>query len=170
MGEVDAGMVLGAFSYVTVLALILGLMGIGGVKVPFTPTSPTDPTGQSTTSANGTTLAPGTERQGFISAVVECTAFIVTAGIPLLLGADFNCSRNTVGSTFIGADGFFNAAGSFVDAFVGMLKFALSIFVFMWQLSTLQIPEIPSWFSIAIATPLWIMIAFIGFKAVRGTT
>lgn len=163
----EAGIVMGVFSYVTALAIMLGMMGIGGVSIPFTPTSPTDPSGQATTPANGTTLQPSTERQGFISAVAECSALLLTATTPLFLfGVEFDCSRNTIGSSFVTVDAFFDG----VSELFGMVKFALALFVFMWQLATFSIPEVPTFLSIILSVPMWIGIAFIGFKALRGTS
>lgn len=81
--------------------------------------------------------------QSFTGAVVECV---------LTLFGD--CSRQTKTRVF--------------QAITDLVTFALSATVFLFQLLTFQVPEIPAWLNALVVLPPASALAYVGLKFVRG--
>lgn len=138
----DAKIVILSLGYFIVLSFLLPLAGVGSSTI-FIPNAAPEEQGSNMTVT-----------QNFGTAVGECVVTgiltVVTFG-----GIQADCSRRTVSETFTNI--------------LNVFSFAKAAFLYLFQLLTFQVPEIPAWLHAMLVLPPGAGLGFVALKLIRGT-
>lgn len=161
----DTGILASLTGFFVALFFLMSAAGIVsyGFDLPTTPT-------QGLSDQNATQPE---DSQSVIAAVIECG---VTGGLvfppiaiadALLVDVPFvDCSRKTNTDFFKGVEAFIDTG---VDALFTLIRFAFAFSLFLFQLGTASIPEVPFFVTMFIVWPAFTAMSFIGYRMIRGT-